>query len=322
MTGAGRSAGGDDEALHSLLLYDSEDSLRAGAVPYLREGLDRGESVVVMVSRRVEPILVAALGADAERVEWQAADVSYRRLGAMFEGFRQFLADHRAAGAAMRLIGEDGVGGGPDRMAAYLRFEAMANEVYRPYGYPWACLYNIRAHAAETLRRVRQVHPQLLEPGGRTIRNTDYLDPRDYLAQGAPLPRPPAAVQLDAEVTDTDQLVPLRRLLRRWAESQRLTGEDRDAVLIAVNEAVANALEHGAPPVHVRAWTSDGLARVQVHDRGARPIPPTAGYHRPSSHLGRGFGLWVVRYLTDAVITHTDSTGTTVALDFPLVPGQ
>jgi hypothetical protein len=48
----------------------------------------------------------------------------------------------------------------------------MTNEVYRPYGYPWACLYDRRAHAEETLGQVRQVHWRLLEPGGAAIPST------------------------------------------------------------------------------------------------------------------------------------------------------
>jgi MEDS: MEthanogen/methylotroph, DcmR Sensory domain len=155
MTCAERAAGGDGDALHALLLYDSEEGLRGHVLPYVREGLDRGEAVMAVVSPGAQRVLRAALGDDARRVRWQAGDVSYRRLGEMFEGFRRFLAEQRAAGVAMRLLAENDTVGTAERMAAYLRFEAMANEVYRPYGYRWACLYDTRSHSAETLRQVR-----------------------------------------------------------------------------------------------------------------------------------------------------------------------
>src|SRR3712207_992223 len=132
-------------------------------------------------------------------------------------GFRRFLADQRAAGAAMRLIAEDGVGGGPDRLAAYLRFDAMANEVYRPYRYPWTCLYDPRMYPPDTLRRVRQAPPRLLHPGGRTTPTHDSPPPRDYLARPDPPPLPPATAPLDLTVTGPGELTPLRRRLRRWA---------------------------------------------------------------------------------------------------------
>ena len=85
-----------------------------------------------------------------------------------------------------------------------------------------------------------------------------------------------------------------------------------------MGEAVTNALQHGAPPVRVRAWTVDGVARVQVHDRGRTPIPATAGYHRPPPGHGHGHGLWVARQLADVITTHTDDAGTVITLDFPL----
>ena len=74
--------------------------------------------------------------------------------------------------------------------------------------------------------------------------------------------------------------------------------------------------------MRVRAWTADGLARVHVHDRGLAPIPATAGYHRPARVLDRGHGLWVARHLADVVTTHTDRSGTTVTLDFPVATGR
>ena len=142
------------------------------------------DALVKGVSRPdVEQVLRRALGDDAASVRWQAGDVSYGRLGVMFDGFRRFLAEQRAAGVALRLLAQNDGLGTEERMAAYLRFEAMANEVYRPYGHCWACLYDIRTHSTPLLRQVSQVHPRLLEPHGRDIRNDDYLEPSAYLAR-------------------------------------------------------------------------------------------------------------------------------------------
>jgi anti-sigma regulatory factor (Ser/Thr protein kinase) len=285
-------------------------------VPYVREGLARGEAVMAVVSAEVEQVLGAALGHDAAGVGWQAEDVSYGRLGVMFEGFRRFLAEQRAAGVPMRLLAQNDALGTEERVAAYLRFEAMANEVYRCYGYRWACLYDARAHSTPMLRQAGQVHPWLLERGGRLIPNDDYLEPAAYLARSGPPPPPPAAVRLDLPVTGPDQLVVVRRLLSRWAELHEM-GDHAGDVVSAVSEAVTNGLQHGRSPVRVRAWAVDRLARVQVHDRGLTPIPATAGYQRPAPELDRGHGLWFARQLADVLTTRTDPGGTTVTLDFP-----
>src|SRR5919112_525473 len=317
MTCAG-TTGADPEALHTLLVYDCEDSLCARAVPYLRAGLDRGETVVAVVAADVRQVLRGALGDDATRVHWQGGNVSYTRLGAMLEGFRRFLAEQRAAGVPVRLLAQNDVTGTSDRMAAYLRIEAMANEVLGAFGYPWACLYDTRAHSPQTLHGAHQTHPRLLGHHGREVPNADYLDPATYLAGSQPPPAPPAAVHLELAVTGPAELVEFRRRLRRWATRHTRGDRDADDVLVAVGEAVTNALQHGVPPVRVRAWTADDQARVHVHDRGSTPIPATAGYHRPAPELDHGYGLWIARQLADVITTHTDHTGTTTALDFPL----
>jgi hypothetical protein len=46
-------------------------------VPYVREGLDRGEAVMAVVSAGTAHLLRSALGDDAARVLWQADEVSY-----------------------------------------------------------------------------------------------------------------------------------------------------------------------------------------------------------------------------------------------------
>ena len=97
MTCRDRTVEGGGQARHALLAYDCDDSLRAGAVPYLRAGLVGGETVIAVVSAEVQQVLGAALGEDAARVHWQAGEVSYARLGVMFEGFRSFFAEQRAA---------------------------------------------------------------------------------------------------------------------------------------------------------------------------------------------------------------------------------
>jgi anti-sigma regulatory factor (Ser/Thr protein kinase) len=309
--------GGDD--LHALLLYDSEENLRAGAVPYVREGLDRGESVVAVVSAETEWMLRSALRGESGSVNWQADAVSYLCLGQMFEGFRQFLAAQRAAGVAMRLLAENDTDGDPERLAAYLRCEAMANEVFTPYGYRWVCLYDTRAYTPEVLRRVLQVHPRLLGPGGHALANTDYVAPGDYLARASAVPPPaPDMPQYDKTIVGPGELVPLRRALRAWCGSRGMGRDATDSVMIAVGEVLTNAFLHGAPPVRLRAWTTSRAARVQVQDRGGGPIPHTAGYRRPAALTDPGFGLWLARQLTDVLTTYSGPAGTTVDLRFSI----
>jgi len=131
--------------------------------------------------------------------------------------------------------------------------------------------------------------------GGLALARALTRPERQVPGQAGSLPRPPLTDELDSELADPGQLVVFRRRLRRWTEMHRIGGNDAQAILIAVGEAVTDALKHGAPPVRVLGWTSGGLARAQVHDRGSRPIPATAGYRRPGPRRDHGYGLWIIR---------------------------
>ena len=140
MIGAGRAGRGRRSPARAAAVRLAGELARpCGALcprgPRPRRGGDRG-GVRRACSRRCSR-RSATMPA---RVRWQAGDVSYGRLGAMFEGFRRFLAEQRAAGVPMRLLAQNDALGTQERMAAYLRFEAMANEVYSalrlPLGLP------------------------------------------------------------------------------------------------------------------------------------------------------------------------------------------
>ena len=183
--------------------------------PGTRRGGDRGG-----VRRAWQQVLRAALGDDAARVRWQAGDVSYGRLGCDVR--RVPTVPRRAARrrVAMRLLAQNDTLGTPrTRMAAYLRFEAMANEVYRPYGYRWACLYDTRTHSTQTLRQVSQVHPRLLERRGPRDPQRRLPRAQQLPARSGPPPRTATCCgAARPPVTDPGQLVVFRRLLRRWAD--------------------------------------------------------------------------------------------------------
>lgn len=92
-------------------------------------------------------------------------------------------------------------------------------------------------------------------------------------------------------------------------------GERADDVELVVDELLANAQEHGRPPVAVRAWC-DGRLVIEVVDRGPgfdrhrvwRAHPPA-----PDAHRGRG--LWIARQLTDLVAVGADGRGAWVRVE-------
>jgi anti-sigma regulatory factor (Ser/Thr protein kinase) len=104
-----------------------------------------------------------------------------------------------------------------------------------------------------------------------------------------------------------------RRRLRAWLERAGIDGETRDALLLAVGEAIANAIDHGSggdesQVVKVEVARRDDDILVSVSDTGQWQ-PGIEGYF-----TGRGRGHLLMQALVDEVHIDTDHQGTIVTL--------
>lgn len=140
--------------------------------------------------------------------------------------------------------------------------------------------------------------------------------------RGADPPDEPPRLQL--VVYAEPAAVPIvRRRLRAWLETLAWPEPDLDDVLIAVNEACTNAIEHAYPLENPGYVMIDGsLARVGdgrhvtviVQDRGRwRPAPAEAGF--------RGYGITVMRGCMHTVNIEPSPDGTSLTLISFAVPG-
>lgn len=311
---------------HAVAFYDSDTALQQVIGRYVRNGLSLGERVFVVVPPGTEDLLRAALGSEiVERVEWTTG-ICHRELGAMFHGYRRLFAEQRAAGTTVRLISEffDGAGRpDTDRIESYIRFEAVGNEALSPFGHRWACLCDTRTFPGALLDRMRQAHPASLRAAGSPVLNRGYLPPADYLAAHPDqLPPVPDDAAVDVVLQAPEQLRDLRRALQDWTARLPVDGERDEAtragsVLLAVGEAATNALQHGRPPVRVRAWAAGGGVRVRVEGRSSGGVPVAAGYWTGADDRD-GMGLLIARGVADTVRIVTDNGMTSVSLEFPL----
>ncbi len=91
-------------------------------------------------------------------------------------------------------------------------------------------------------------------------------------------------------------------------------------LVLALDEVIANAQEHGRPPIAVEAWT-DGRLVVEVSDVGAGFDRARVWSTHPPPPLGRrGRGLWIIRQLTDLVAISSGEDGTTVRIELSPEP--
>lgn len=127
-----------------------------------------------------------------------------------------------------------------------------------------------------------------------------------------------------AVVTGENCLHDLRHDLRAWLNDAGASAHTLEDMTLAVNEAVANALEHSVvsagaepadppPPVLVEAYSNGSLLTVKVKD-GGRWRTPEGSERDPT----RGRGLRIIRSLSSSFELIREDSGTTVTMTHPL----
>ena len=120
------------------------------------------------------------------------------------------------------------------------------------------------------------------------------------------------------EVVTAENLAQLRGAVLQLAAKAGLSADRADGFVIAVNEAVTNAIEHAGGRGELAVVRDDQRRLVaEVRDAGAdtaRSITLT----RPPREATRGLGLWLAGQLTDRVEVRGGPAGTTVHLEMNL----
>jgi anti-sigma regulatory factor (Ser/Thr protein kinase) len=113
---------------------------------------------------------------------------------------------------------------------------------------------------------------------------------------------------------DPAEIAEVRAAVRDMAERGGFSDREGDLVL-ALDEVVANAQEHGRPPIEVSCWV-DGRIVVEVTDVGGGfDRARVWETHPPEPYGPRGRGLWITRQLTDLVSILSGERGTTVRIE-------
>ncbi len=115
----------------------------------------------------------------------------------------------------------------------------------------------------------------------------------------------------------SSELAALRRDVRSWLRPVGLSPTTCEDLLIAVNEAASNVVEHAYDrdeigALTVELWCADGAVHIAVSDHGQWSRGAAATYRDDC------LGLRMMRGLVDSVVIHTGAAGTQVVLQEPL----
>lgn len=115
---------------------------------------------------------------------------------------------------------------------------------------------------------------------------------------------------------DLHRLRTLRRDLRRWLERIDVDPAQRDAVVLAVHEAAANAIEHAGAKVTVRGARDEDRLIVVVSNEGRWTGSS------PTHDLARGRGLTIMDGLMSRLEISRGAGRTTVRMRLDLGNGS
>lgn len=294
--------------VHEALIYRGESDFDAAV-----------QEFVHAAAAADEPVLFVLPAAHLERVRERVADAVLR---ARFEEVEQVgrnpscllpiiedwvTSHHGRARVVSEVVW-------PGRSAAEaaegLRHEALLNHALADSQATVMSPFDARRLGSEVLAGAEMTHPTMLEAGRRRA-SAAYLDPLSMrFGELWPLPSPPG--QTSEHPLDTS-LHDLRHAVAGDPALEPLSAEQRQDLVLAVNEAATNAIRHGDGACMTRIWRdADEIVTEVSSGTGIEDV--MAGCRRPAVDALEGRGLWLINQLCDLVELRTDSHRTTLRM--------
>lgn len=290
---------------HEALFYEGVDGFLDGTLPFLREGLEAGEPMLVAVSAEKIARLRAALGSQADAVEFADMSVLGRNPGRIISAWWDFVEAH--PDQPIRGIGEPvWAGRGAAELVECQLHESLLNLAFAGTpSFRLLCPYDAAALAEGALHEARCSHPVVDARESAQYRGSErLLSPFE-----TPLPAPTAPAASSA--FDADSLEEVRNTVTAWAARAGLSRSRTADLVLAVNEAAANSIVHGGGHGVLRSWSEDGSFVCEVRDRG-RITNPLVGRRRAALDAATGRGIWLTHQLCDLVQVRSGADGTVV----------
>jgi anti-sigma regulatory factor (Ser/Thr protein kinase) len=295
---------------HEALFYRGEDDFLAGLLPFVQEGLELDEVVIVAEPRPRLDLLRDALGDDAGGVQFlDMAEIGVnpaRIIGV----WAAMVNKHTMAGRRLRGVGEPAFSG--RRTAEFVECELHELLLNRAFddGPAWRllCPYDEDHLPKAIVRGALRTHP---------IRSTtaDRLPSDQYAADAvgdvfaADLPKPTEGVLRG--VFGEHDLPATRRTVAQYARRCGLSEEQVEVLELAASELATNSVRHGGGTGTVAMWLESAAVVVEFSDSGHVADPLTGRLMPPLDAVG-GRGVYLVNQLCDLVQLRSSDRGTTV----------
>ena len=169
---------------HRLVTYGSDEDYLEAAIPYIAEGLERSECLLVVTTQTQTALVRDALDVRSEHVEFADSADWYSSLSGALNRYRAFVKEKFEAGAAwIRVVGDPvWAGRSGAEITAWFRYESLVNIAFASAPATIVCPYDTRSVPAEVVAEARRTHPEAAD-GTAVTGSPTYRDPEDFLLQ-------------------------------------------------------------------------------------------------------------------------------------------
>jgi CheY-like chemotaxis protein len=154
---------------HEALVYSSTDELAAGALPFVQQGLTRGDQLLVVLREAGRTVLQEALGRDAAQIEFADAIDWYQSPEHAFQRYGRYLSDRFDDGASRVRVVAEVIWPQSSKtadVAEWKRYEAGISPAMASVPVSFICAYDTQELPAGIVMDARRTHPVLRTAGG------------------------------------------------------------------------------------------------------------------------------------------------------------
>jgi CheY-like chemotaxis protein len=149
---------------HEALVYSSADELAAGTLPFVQQGMARGDRVLVVLREAGRTVLQEALGGETAQIEFADAVDWYQSPEHAFQRYKRYLADQLEDGASrVRVVAEViwPQSSATADVAEWKRYEAGISSAMASVPVSFICAYDTQELPAGIIMDARRTHPVL-----------------------------------------------------------------------------------------------------------------------------------------------------------------
>ena len=170
------------KCLHEALVYSTVEEFLAATVPFIREGLEEEEPLLVVTKGANLSALREALDTDAGRVDFVDSTVWYRRPRQTIEAYDRYVHTRLEEGAGrVRIIGEPVWPRTSARgVAEWKRYESALNVAWASMPTWVVCPYDANELADDIVNDAKRTHP-VLRTGRGPRPSLHYTDPEVFV---------------------------------------------------------------------------------------------------------------------------------------------